>query len=105
MSDFEKFMKGQCDGCAYECVDAPEHCTECGGRFKEAYEAGHKAGIHAADTATYDIAYKKGLEEAVGIAVAHATKMQYDNHVPKRVAEAEELGARRVAAAIRERMK
>ena len=51
--------------------------------------------------AAYEAGRKSGLEEAASVAVNHAVKMQYDNRVNKRIAEAEELGARRVAAAIR----
>ena len=37
---FEKFMKSQCEDCAFEFMNDAEYCTECGLRFKDAYTAG-----------------------------------------------------------------
>lgn len=40
IESFEKFMKSQCEDCAFEFMDDAEYCTECGLRFKDAYTAG-----------------------------------------------------------------
>lgn len=39
--NFKQFMEKQCTGCAYELIHDPEHCTECGMRFKAAWDGGY----------------------------------------------------------------
>ena len=61
---FEKFMKSQCEDCAFEFMNDAEYCTECGLRFKDAYTAGLE---RAAEIAEVYRAWYTGMQIAAAI--------------------------------------
>jgi hypothetical protein len=69
MTEFEKFMKTQCDGCAYELIDNPEHCTACGGGLRECWIAALEAAAVRAEKDKNTITIDKRSAERIATAI------------------------------------